>query len=82
MTEATNLEEIGRRAYMLWEQEGRPHGKDWEHWFKAESEFLAETAALTTGAGDPKKKPAVRPKTGRRAAPKTGARGGSGKKLG
>ena len=29
---------ISKRAYGLWEAEGRPHGKDREHWEQAEHE--------------------------------------------
>ncbi len=31
-------ERLKRRAYELWEMEGRPEGKDKEHWSRAESE--------------------------------------------
>ena len=34
--------EIARRAYTIWEREGRPHGRDFEHWLKAEREIQAE----------------------------------------
>ena len=30
------------RAYAIWEQEGRPDGKDREHWLRAEAEIAAE----------------------------------------
>jgi hypothetical protein len=30
------LEEIGLAAYFIWEQEGRPQGRDREHWLRAE----------------------------------------------
>ena len=30
---------IQDRAYRLWDQAGRPQGKDWEFWFKAEKEI-------------------------------------------
>ena len=30
-------EEISRLAYHLYEREGKPDGKDLEHWFNAES---------------------------------------------
>ena len=33
-------EEIRRRAYELYEQEGRQHGRDREHWLRAEAEIL------------------------------------------
>jgi hypothetical protein len=29
-------EQVSLRAYELWEQEGRPHGRDQAHWFEAE----------------------------------------------
>lgn len=35
--EADREEEIGLIAYRIWEEEGRPHGRDWEHWRKAEA---------------------------------------------
>lgn len=30
---------IAQRAYALWEQEGRPDGRDVEHWRQAEEEL-------------------------------------------
>jgi hypothetical protein len=30
---------IQRRAYELWEAEGRPSGRDREHWLRAEAEI-------------------------------------------
>ncbi|WP_244465644.1 DUF2934 domain-containing protein [Devosia chinhatensis] len=38
-------EEIERRAYALWEQDGRPHGQDQAYWFKAADEVAAAAAA-------------------------------------
>lgn len=32
-------DEIRRRAYELYEQEGRQHGRDREHWLRAEAEI-------------------------------------------
>jgi hypothetical protein len=34
-------QEIAKHAYLLWEQEGRPDGKDVEYWLKAEAQLLA-----------------------------------------
>ena len=31
--------EIARRAYALWEKEGRLHGRDRDHWSRAEREL-------------------------------------------
>jgi hypothetical protein len=33
------------RAYLIWEQMGRPEGQALEHWLKAEAELAAEPAA-------------------------------------
>jgi hypothetical protein len=37
-------EEVRRRAYELWEQRGRQHGKDADDWFRAESEIRGKSA--------------------------------------
>jgi hypothetical protein len=39
-------EAIQKRSYTIWEREGRPHGRDHEHWKLAESELLAELERL------------------------------------
>ena len=36
-------EEISRRARTIWEQEGRPEGRDKEHWLQAEAELRLES---------------------------------------
>jgi Protein of unknown function (DUF2934) len=36
-------EEISARAYEIWESEGRPEGRDEEHWFRAR-ELVAGSA--------------------------------------
>ena len=37
-------ERIRRRAYELYEARGRHHGRDWEDWFRAESEIWGKAA--------------------------------------
>lgn len=37
-----NEAEVGLRAYRIWEAEGKPHGKDFDHWLKAEAELMSE----------------------------------------
>jgi len=32
---APTYDQVARAAYRLWEQEGRPHGRDQEHWYQA-----------------------------------------------
>jgi hypothetical protein len=41
-------EEISARAYEIWESEGRPEGRDKEHWFRARE--LATEASPDEGA--------------------------------
>lgn len=38
---------IARRAYSLWEEEGRPHGRDDAHWQTALSDWETLQAAAT-----------------------------------
>lgn len=38
-------ERIRKRAHQIWEREGKPHGRDPEHWQQATSEIDAEAAA-------------------------------------
>lgn len=38
---------IATRAYQLWEAEGRPNGRDTEHWKKAEAEIAATSTSAT-----------------------------------
>ena len=39
------LQKVRERAHALWEQAGRPHGQDAEHWAQAEREIAAEEDA-------------------------------------
>jgi hypothetical protein len=36
---AITPEEIARRAYAIWEAQGRPAGKETEHWLQAETQL-------------------------------------------
>jgi hypothetical protein len=58
-------EAIKERAYHIWIREGRPHGRDYEHWVQAQVELEAE---LRSANGDkPKKKAAAPRKTAAKA---------------
>jgi hypothetical protein len=59
------------RAYALWESEGRPAGRDAEHWRLSEAQTLAELAAAETVAEPAAPKKAAKPK--KAAAPKKAA---------
>jgi hypothetical protein len=37
---------IASRAYSLWENAGRPQGRDMEFWFQAEQQLQVETRAM------------------------------------
>jgi hypothetical protein len=57
MTNDTLHERIKRRAYSLWEQEGRPEGRADDHWQRAEAEVAGvsssgEALPGTPGAGE------------------------------
>ena len=41
-------QDIGARAYELWEKEGRPNGRDWAHWFEAERMLQRQAPAPAT----------------------------------
>ncbi len=47
------LEPIRTRAYLLWEQAGRPEGGDLEFWERARKEIEAEQAAKPPSVPDP-----------------------------
>jgi hypothetical protein len=44
MTPPDRHGEIAERAYRIWEGEGRPGGRDLDHWLRAEAEVHAEAA--------------------------------------
>jgi hypothetical protein len=43
---------IRERAYAIWEQEGRPEGREWEHWFRAAGEIQPGAAASSAAQQD------------------------------
>ena len=51
-TERTNQNEVANRAYRLWEDAGRPHGRDLEFWVQAEAEAHGAVTGDTPGLGD------------------------------
>jgi len=61
---------IRNRAYAIWEREGRPAGRDFDHWVQAQVELAAEASNHrgTRSAAKPSKPKAVTPnKMGNRA---------------
>ncbi len=57
MDAGTHEGAIRQRAYAIWEEEGRPHGREWDHWTKAAQEVqsLAPVMIEATPAPKPKK---------------------------
>lgn len=37
--DAPTHDEIALRAFSIWEEQGRPHNHDFEHWLQAESQL-------------------------------------------
>ena len=65
--EADREEEIRLIAYRIWEEEGRPHGRDWEHWRKADAIWQKQQDQELAGA-EPRK--ITQPKSRRRVSGK------------
>lgn len=73
---------VQQRAYAIWEAEGRPDGRDREHWEQAERERPTDEASVEASvAADAVPEPGSIKKPRKRAATKTSASTGrSGKK--
>jgi hypothetical protein len=69
-------EQIACAAYAIWENEGRPHGRDLAHWLQAEEQLKAELlreaepARSPEPAGQKEARATVRPRAPRRKRPK------------
>ena len=61
---------IRERAYQLWEDEGRPEGRMYEHWGEAERQIAQEDATITAPAQPDEVPPASAPEE---PAPMSGA---------
>lgn len=62
MDEEATRQTLAARAYAIWESEGRPHGRDVEHWKQAEAETTAPRARRATSKTAPKSGAKVPPK--------------------
>lgn len=57
INESAAIEELVRaRAYALWESEGRPNGRDADHWLRSMEEMQAQRVAARPAAEAPKTK--------------------------
>jgi hypothetical protein len=48
--------EVAHLAYAIWEQEGRPHGRDQQHWQEAERLIVATPSPLPANPPQRRKK--------------------------
>jgi len=56
-------QKIRDRAYALWEAEGRPHGREHQHWLTAEREIGSDKPGDdAAGKAKAARKPPVRPR--------------------
>ena len=62
---------VRERAYWLWEEEGRPDGRELDPWYRASHEIAGRAAASAAPAEAASAKPKAKP---RKAAAKTRAR--------
>ncbi|SNR44296.1 DUF2934 domain-containing protein [Paracoccus sediminis] len=65
-------ERIKQRAHEIWESEGRPEGREAEHWSRAEEELRSQSGGGKPDAGDqsPELEQTVAPAEAMAAAPK------------
>lgn len=49
---SVSADAISRRAYEIWESEGRPEGCDLRHWLQAEQELGITSGSLGASAGN------------------------------
>jgi Protein of unknown function (DUF2934) len=50
MADEQLIDLVRRRAYQIWENAGRPKGRDLDHWLQAEMECRLKTAPHVTAA--------------------------------
>jgi hypothetical protein len=78
-------EQIAQRSFMIWEQEGRPHGQALDHWLQAERELSnLFTPKKKTAAGPAKRLKAAGAEKGKKNTRTTKAAGAAkkaGKKI-
>ena len=49
-------DQIAQRSFMIWEQEGRPHGQALDHWLQAERELTELFSPRNKAQAAPKKR--------------------------
>ena len=69
LTIGPSQDAIARRAYEIWESEGRPDGRATEHWLRAVSELKAKNDGVTSLEVQPRES-AKAQRTPRRSGPR------------
>jgi hypothetical protein len=75
-TAAVSEDAVRTRAYLMWEADGRPFGRDDHYWSLA----TAEMAAAGAAAGKPKRAAASSPVAEKTGKPKAAQKKAGGKK--
>jgi hypothetical protein len=72
-------DDISRRAYELWENEGKPEGADLRHWLQAEQELSARKGGQAQAQAQPERASALSAprNTGTDTRPLQGTRAGA-----
>ena len=78
MDSALSEDAIRHRAYVLWEADGRPEGRDEHYWHLASSQLLVETVVPAPQLAAASR-PASKPKTAARKVAKDDRHGDAGK---
>lgn len=60
--------EIAKRAYSIWEVEGRPSGRDLDHWLLAKAEVEGERTEIAKEMPD---RPVMPERPAKKRAPRT-----------
>ena len=75
ISSSVSADSVSRRAYEIWENEGRPEGCDLRHWLQAEQELAATRPNNETRSENAAPMPtAANPGTGSNPSPVQGAR--------
>jgi hypothetical protein len=72
MMGAISDDAIRERAYHIWEREGRPQGRDFEHWVRAQVELMAESS---NNSGRKAAAAGVRPAAAKATRPRADTKG-------
>jgi hypothetical protein len=69
---AVTNDQIAQRAFEIWEREGRPQGRDQDHWYQAEAELRKDTVRAAEAPIVPSPAPKVL-QPSKKPAPKNSA---------